>query len=649
MYSSPKPGFVEGLREEEARQLPALIFEYLDFSRPTEIDAEDQPTAPLQPRPDIPSSQGPSGYLVTSTAPENAEDYLPASLVRGWEKAMRQDGEKEGWNSSILKEIADKLSSAHEREILIAVHGFSTDAPSAIRWYRQIYEYALSHPLLKSRETIFIGYRWPSEKPVLNRENIKFAWKALPNLPKGIFLVGFTVGISVLSLLFSRSIKEALARVSSQLEHVLPGLIAGVPWAHILAVVVGALAGLLAIVLPLLAAFVLALVVQRLVVYFRDVYRANYYATPDLVELVQLLSAELERREIQGVKLSFLAHSLGCGVTTNAIRIMVDAFPSQEPAREKSISQISNSLTLGRLLLVAPDIPLESVIPRRSNVLKSSIERISECHVFTNEGDLALRLASTAANFFSFPARSIYSGYRLGNLTARHFGDEHDRQGILKAISYGILPPIDGSDLPASKLEIRASNAEHRSLAELPFGPWFDTSEHGLTNSISYYDCTDYVDCPSPQGPRKGLLTEARSLQAINIPGYASLLKAYVFGQIDTHGGYFAGPACKELIYVLAFVGFDALVADLYCGHSDLSHIARQHQLQLVLCHREMDRLLRLKSLLPMHLVPQQVGSPEQLPPLRKKDDNPSIESFEDSEGRRWLMIDNIKIPIRGD
>jgi len=636
MYSSPKPGLIKGLRDEEARQLPALIFEYLDFLRPIEIDEEAPPTAPLQSRPGIPSSQGPSGYLVTSTAPENVEDYLPVSLVSGWQNATSQEGSIDGRNASILKEIADRLSvsSAHEREILIAVHGFSTDAPAAIDWYRQIYEYARSHPLLKSRDTIFIGYRWPSEKPAVSFENIKFAWQALPNLPKGMLLVGLTVGISVLSLLFSRSIKEALMRGSSQLETLMPGLAAGVPWAHVLAVAMGALAGFLALVLPLLAAFVLALVVQRLVVYFRDVFRANYYGTPDLVELVQMLSEELERRNIQGVKLSFLAHSLGCGVITNAIRIMVDAFPSQAPVNQRPLSQISTSLNLGRLLLVAPDIPLESVIPRRSNVLKSSIERVSECHVFTNEGDLALRLASTAANFFSFPSRSIYSGYRLGNLTARHFGNQYHRQGISKKIFYGIVPPIDGSDLPASKLEIRASNAEHRNLAETPFGPWFDALPTGLTNSISYYDCTDYVDRPCQQGPRKGLLTAARSLQSLNIPGYASLLATYVAGGVDTHGGFFKGPACRELIYVLAFAGFDALVAYFHFDHKDLSEIARSHQLQLILSPREMNRLDFLRN----YFKGREADPPEN-----------RIERFEDDKGRQWLEIDGVRILINSD
>ncbi|MEY4352785.1 MAG: hypothetical protein RLZZ609_1026 [Cyanobacteriota bacterium] len=638
MYSSPKPGFVKGLREEEARQLPALIFEYLDFLRPTDIDDEDPPRAPAQPRPDLPSPQGPSGYLVSSTAPENVEDYLPASLARSWQKATGREGEIDGQNASILKEIADKLSgtNAHEREILIAVHGFSTDAPSAIGWYQQIYDYARCHPLLKSRETIFIGYRWPSEKTVFSLERIKFAWQALPNLPKGIFLLGLTVGIAALSLLLSRSILGAFTRVSSHLEQWIPGLVAGVPWAHVLATVLGALTGFLAIVLPLLAAFVLALVLQRLVVYFRDVFRANYFATPDLVELVQLLSAELESRGIEGVKLSFLAHSLGCGVTTNAIRIMVDAFPSQDPAARKSISQISSSLSLGRLLLVAPDIPIESVIPRRSNVLVSSVERISECHVFTNEGDLALRLASTAANFFSFPARSIYSGYRLGNLTARHFANEHDRHGIFQRISYGIIPPMDGSDLPASKLELRASNAEHRNLAEPPFGPWFDRSETGLTNRMSYYDCTDYIDRLAPHEPSRGLLTAARSLRAINILGYASLLKAYICGEVDTHGGYFKGPACKELIYVLAFVGFDALVLDLSRSHSDLSQVAKRHQLQLILSPRERRRLQTLMDI--------QEGSSSGLDKAVLK-----MEKIRDEQGKEWLIIGDVMMPIRAD
>ncbi|MEB3300977.1 MAG: hypothetical protein VKN56_03305, partial [Cyanobacteriota bacterium] len=73
--------------------MPPLIFEYLDFLRPDDIDAEDPPIAQAQPRLGLPSPQGPSGYLVSSTAPENVEDYLPASLARSWQKATGREGE----------------------------------------------------------------------------------------------------------------------------------------------------------------------------------------------------------------------------------------------------------------------------------------------------------------------------------------------------------------------------------------------------------------------------------------------------------------------------------------------------------------------------------------------------------------------------
>lgn len=62
---------------------------------------------------------------------------------------------------------------------------------------------------------------------------------------------------------------------------------------------------------------------------------------------------------------------------------------------------------------------------------------VGEVHVFTNEADLALRLASTAANFISFPARTGFSGYRLGNLTVSHFLNSEDHVGEVPL--YGIL------------------------------------------------------------------------------------------------------------------------------------------------------------------------------------------------------------------
>jgi len=131
------------------------------------------------------------------------------------------------------------------------------------------------------------------------------------------------------------------------------------------------------------------------VVYLRDGYRASYFATPDLVDFIRDLDDVLRNEGVTAsgsrVKISFPAHSLGCSITTNTLRILSNVFA-------KGSKDIGETLVLDRLVLVAPDIPVDSVIPRRSNVLVSALRREEEVHVFTNQGDLALRLASTAAN-----------------------------------------------------------------------------------------------------------------------------------------------------------------------------------------------------------------------------------------------------------
>jgi hypothetical protein len=256
---------------------------------------------------------------------------------------------------------------------------------------------------------------------------------------------------------------------------------------------------------------------------------------------------------------------------------------------DKGSKQIGNTLTLDRLVLVAPDIPVESVIPRRSNVLASALRRVEEVHVFTNEGDLALRLASTAANYFSFPARSRFSGYRLGNLTVKHFRNARDRRGSRP--SYGVVcAASEQVILPSRFLEIRASSAEHRHLWEKPFFPWVANGSDDVTNKISYYDCTDYIDVLDSLDPgqgaalARGVVSRAIKAPALNLPAYFRLLLAYLKeparGGVDTHGGYFHGRTSKEWIYTLAFAGFAEL---LRSQGPNLDTVASRHQLQVLL------------------------------------------------------------------
>ena len=297
------------------------------------------------------------------------------------------------------------------------------------------------------------------------------------------------------------------------------------------------------------------------------------------------------------MKLSFLAHSLGNSVVTNAIRILSNAFedgsigtfdgfaPDKTPG-----TGLGNTFQLQRLVMVAPDIPVEAVIPRRANVLRSSLRRMRESHVFSNEGDLALRLASTAANYFSFPARTGFSGYRLGNLTLRHFRDRHDHRG--QAPRYGIARNGGGRPgLPAQHLEIRASVREHRHLGEEPFAPWVATSNRQVTNLLSFFDCTDAIE------HGRGVVSLARRRAALNLPGYIQLTVKYILFSInqawgiDTHGGYFRAKATSTLIYRLAFSGFDQVLRTLQQENVDLQQHCLDLQIQLALSVREQNRL----------------------------------------------------------
>lgn len=521
-----------------ARGIPLII---LDRLRPENVEDE------------LP------GYLAISTATANVEDAeqaaSAASAVADTLPELPSDPlERTG---ALLSEIAARVTgpaAAQPPEIVIAVHGFSNNFNSVRAWYQSIHRQINADPTLNQRNALFIGYRWPSEN-VAERlwRNFTYAFSALPILPRGLFLggAGLVIGLALAQL-----------RLAQGYWLLLFGLIIGV-----------------AAILP---ALILALIIMRLVVYFRDAYRAAYFGTPDLVELIRQLDQAIHSQSPDlKVKLSFLGHSMGCSVIVNTLRILSDVFepgaigyslnayqPDKQPTHD-----IGRVFQLERLVLVAPDIPVESVIPRRSNFLRSALRRVKEAHVFTNEGDLALRLASTAANYFSFPARTRFSGYRLGNLTVRHFQDFRDTSGTVP--QYGIInPPGPSQSLPFQHLEIRSSNREHRNLEEDPFYPWIATDPKAVTNRFTYYDCTDY------QENQKGVVSLAVRQPAINLCQYTKLLLAYLRSAVDTHGGYFRGAFSQDLIYRLAFAGFQELCQSL---PQTLHEACAQHQIQVLL------------------------------------------------------------------
>lgn len=509
------------------------------------------------------------GFFVDSTAPINVED-IPNFQLDDLPNSPNSAPER---TYQTIQEIAQYLAASDQPQVIISIHGYGTQRGDAEERYRRIYKYATD--LCAPKTSVFFGYHWPSEKPSGDpsmktdeppvpdrfRVKLKHAFAALPTLLFKVFTGGLTVVVIALLLLMVLS-----------------------PFRDLLVRDLLSLAAFLGII-PV--SMILAIILLRLSTYFRDSYRATNYGVPDLVELIRQLDlAIVQARQTSDrptsrqprIKLSFIGHSMGCFVVTNTIRILSDVFDPASVSKEPT-AEIGNVFCLERLVLVAPDIPVETVIPRRANFLRSSLRRCKEAYIFANEGDLAVRLASTAANYFSFPGRTQLSGYRLGNLTARRFKHEQDATNRqLQDQDYGIINwQGDRVTAPYDWLEIRSSDRQHkilseiRNLAEIEKENLDSIRDTPISDLFTYFDCTDYVDIQDlPDGRRtpvaQGVVTYALRKSALNLTDYLALCLAYFLRwsrAINVHGGYFDGVFTQQLMYKLAFLGFSGLLTSL--------------------------------------------------------------------------------------
>ena len=350
------------------------------------------------------------------------------------------------------------------------------------------------------------------------------------------------------------------------------------------------------------------LLVLRTTVYFRDVYRAINFGVPDLTELIRQIDqavvdlrvADLHQRYpnysdamrqakriasgqtldtedgYQKIKLNFLGHSMGGLVITNVVRILSDVF-DRRSISQNPIPDIGNTLSLGRLILASPDVPVLSIISSRSNGLASSLRRFREAYLFSNEGDLALRLASTAANYISFPSARQNHGHRLGSVALV----KTPKQGLINLESlqryYPLQRPLgqamaeDDYDI-LNSLYITHSGGKgdgYLSLGELFSLEHAKLQRASLADLFTFFDCTDYKDYRlvlTAHGRRDrtpeetGLLTRAKQKARLSFWDYTELAIACLRGQLDVHGGYFRGEYSRKLIYRLAFLGFEGML-----------------------------------------------------------------------------------------
>lgn len=471
------------------------------------------------------------GYFAVSTAPANVED-ASSSLERDLARLPSLeplDQRTEPGIQRIAQNLLEKAQTG-SAELVIAIHGYNTPIKGVKDWYWEIWRYANEN--LRDKNFVFIGYRWSSESvDFLN--NLGKAITSLPIL-LALMLVGGIVGVGLFSFL---NLSWPLAIATS--------------------------------VMIFLGNLVAALMVLKIVVYFRDAYRATNYGVPDLVELLRQLDKELKDKvQPHSIKLNFIAHSMGGFVTTNAVRILSDVFDERSigtttGAGKAPSSDIGNVFRLGRLVLASPDIPAESIFAGRANFLKSSLRRFEEAYLFSNEGDLALRLASTAANYFSFPTNSRIRGHRLGNVTVRPSNKADDpNYGV---INCNTLTSSDSSGRLGNYLEI---NTVTQSFPLIQIQKELGIEEEPIADLFTYFDCTNYLDFKyddkSPNPVKQPLLCyRLDRFPLLNALVYLRLMFDWGRGALDVHGGYFQGVFSRKLVYELAFVGFQDFLLSL--------------------------------------------------------------------------------------
>ncbi|MCU0552307.1 MAG: alpha/beta hydrolase [Leptolyngbya sp. Prado105] len=513
------------------------------------------------------------GYIVSSTAPINVEDKEEITVQRDPDE--------------VLEEIAEYLKN-HEgdAEILIAIHGYNSSKSGARWWYEETRKYiGRNFDSQVSSGFLVIGYRWPSEQVLPNtgslKKNVqkilKFLRGAFSALPKPLAITGtFGLAIWIIGGILNTTI--AVFRAVNDLTILIASSIV--------------LTISLCVLVVILTIFVL-----RISGYFRDTYRAANYGVSDLVEFIRQLDKKIvsqspgvninqnyefwekSENDRRRIRLHFIGHSMGAYVVANTVRVLSDVFDRRSIGtlntnRQKKApsSNIGNVFRLGRLVLVAPDISSETIVSGRGNPLRSSLRRFEEAYLFSNEGDMVLKIASTAANYFSFPANSRDGGYRLGNVLVKSSSNANiEKMGIVNLDDQGILVPLEGEaflnclylreGVPLSIRQKEVGIENERFIAEL----------------FTYFDCTDYKE------NGKGIVSKALGKPFLSFWDYVSL----IFSRIDGHGGFLYNSDahfCRQVIYGLSSLGFEKFLNTIEPNQSgQASREPRQRQYLLKL------------------------------------------------------------------
>jgi hypothetical protein len=247
-------------------------------------------------------------YFIESTAPDNLDEKDGGKL-----ETPQYCVKFESVDVAVDR-IAERLVQEAHPKLVITVHGFNSPRPTVLKGLTRSFLAVNDDEAIHGHGVVCMGYRWPSE-------HMFWPWKSgISAAPT--FLIGVLGGALIVFYL-----------VNFVLD------VCGFPWFG---------RTLLTAITAVAAVVPLALFGLRLIVYFRDQYRATTYGVPDLVDVIRLIDGALATKfENIGqlgerADLSF-GHSMGGFVVTNTVRILSDVFSPAAPGPKTQAAGVTRA------------------------------------------------------------------------------------------------------------------------------------------------------------------------------------------------------------------------------------------------------------------------------------------------------------------
>lgn len=430
-----------------------------------------------------------------------------------------------------IDELAHVLRDRQVQRLTLRTHGYSNPAKSFYSNFSNEAA-ALNQPdAITNAKTLqddhcYIGYHWPSEKPIAS-PGLWADYRNVGILLKFLFVLSGLAGIiGTLLYAFLRLIGLPLFGLLGKI----PPVAAYYKWTNFWETAALTVRGYW-LIPTVFMMWVLAFLLLRIVVYQRDRYRAVHYGAPDLAEFFwrldrgfrkyasqrkQPISADSPRPD-ELMTLNLVGHSMGGLVLVNVLRILSDRFGKDDvgtlrPDSELSpghdpIEKMGHYLLLDKLILASPDIPLEFLREGRNNYVRSAMRRCRRIYLMSSDRDIVLRYLSTLGNWFSEPSMQM-AGLRLGNVYLKR------------------LKNAESPFRPYIRIMI------HSERAVRP------TSSYELFRKFNYLDCSRMGGGKASGGVNLVPLP-MNHFTAVPIDLINTLFYLLGLGNLDVHGGYF--------------------------------------------------------------------------------------------------------------